>query len=631
MGRIRKINIPEWAKSLLIFLAGIASFIFILVNRQPIPLRPMALQVRYGFTLFAPIALMLFYLIFSIKGFAGRLLSFVAILSLFALGLSGLWASGQTEPQVIGGLLPNVDAAEYYYDALRLLNGSNFFDYSSRRPVFPSYLAALLWLSGKNLQVTIGLMVLVAALCTWLAMTGIRKQFSPLVSATFLILVYFYYRRYGGLVMSENLGFSLGLLSFALFISGSFEGKIKRILLALFLLSYALNVRAGAFFILPLLLIGLLQLQDVKTVWKTIGAALALIAAGFLINLFLFRTLGSPTGTPFSNFAHTFYGLAQGGKGWTQIYTDHPDILSFNESEISRRIYEYSLAAIRANPWNLVSGLIGQYGVFFNFINSNLSVFSFVHGENVVIYSLTQILLYFLSAIGLYHAIRWRKQPFYQLLLLSLAGTMLSVPFITADASYMRAYAASIAFLVILPALGLKEITSRFPKLDKANVGVPAVQMQNHVAIMVILLIALPLIALLPRMLNHPENTSKRACPDGQENVVIEISAGSYLNIFPNEQFFLDWVPNLHESRFKKSYISSQLDYMRDEVRMLPARIKISNTIDLYSNEDLMLIFVNENLMNENGRLSICGIWSSFPIIPGISRYFYVDAKSVIT
>ncbi|HAR33511.1 MAG TPA: hypothetical protein DCR95_05330, partial [Desulfobacter sp.] len=95
--------------------------------------------------------------------------------------------------QVIGGLLPNVDAAEYYYDALRLLNGSNFFDYSSRRPVFPSYLATLLWLSGKNLQVTIGLMVLVAALCTWLAMSSIRKHFSSLVSAAFLILVYFYY------------------------------------------------------------------------------------------------------------------------------------------------------------------------------------------------------------------------------------------------------------------------------------------------------------------------------------------------------------------------------------------------------------------------------------------------------
>ncbi len=295
MGRIRKINLPGWAQSLLIFLMGIACFIFILVNRQPIPLRPMALQVRYGFTLFAPIALLLFYFIFSIKGFAGRLLSFIAILSLFALGLSGLWASGQTEPQVIGGLLPNVDAAEYYYDALRLLNGSNFFDYSSRRPVFPSYLATLLWISGKNLQVTIGLMVLMAALCTWLAMTSLRKHFNPLVSAAFLILVYFYYRRYGGLVMSENLGFSLGLLSFALLISGSLEGKIKQILFSLFLLSYALNVRAGAFFILPLLIIGLIQLFEIKAFWKTICVAIAVIAAGFLINLFLFKTIGSTT------------------------------------------------------------------------------------------------------------------------------------------------------------------------------------------------------------------------------------------------------------------------------------------------------------------------------------------------
>ncbi len=630
MGRIRKINLPGWAQSLLIFLLGIACFVFILVNRQPIPLRPMAVQVRYGFTLFAPIALLVFYLIFSIKGFAGRLLSFIAILSLFALGLSGLWASGQTEPQVIGGLLPNVDAAEYYYDALRLLNGSNFFDYSSRRPVFPSYLATLLWLSSKNLQVTIGLMVLVAALCTWLVITNIRNYFGHLVSAAFLILVYFYYRRYGGLVMSENLGFSLGLLSFALLVTGSFEGKIKRVLFALFLLSYALNVRAGAFFILPLLLIGLIQLQDGKAVWKTIGAAIALIAAGFLINLFLFSTLGSPTGTPFSNFAHTFYGLAQGGKGWTQIYTDHPDILSFNESEISRRIYEYSLSAIRANPWNLMGGLIRQYGIFFNFIHSNLSVFSFVYGENAVIYSLVQIFLYFLSAIGLYYAVRWRKQLFYQLLLLGLTGTMLSVPFITADASYMRAYAASITFLVILPALGLNEITRRFPKLAKVNAVVPGVQLNYPILIMVILLIALPILAIFPRHLSQAETSGKRTCPGGQENVAIEISTGSYLNIFPNEEFFLDWVPNLHETRFKSSYISSRVENMREEVKLLPARIQIGNTIDLYSNKDMMLVIKEETRFNESGRYSICGTWSNYPQFIFISRYFYADTIHAI-
>ena len=259
MGRTRFNKIPQWAQSVIIFVLGIACFIFILVNRQPIPLRPMALQVRSGFTLFAPIALALFFLVFSIKGFPGKLLSFVLILSLFALGLSGLWASGQTEPQIIGGLLPNVDAAEYYNNALRLMNGSNFFDFSSRRPIFPSYLTTLLWLSQKNLQVTLGIMVFIASLCTFVALSFMRKRFNSLVSTIFLILVYLFYRRYGGLVMSENLGFPLGIMGFALLTESVFEDKKNLAYMALFLLSYALNVRAGAFFILPLIALGLWQ------------------------------------------------------------------------------------------------------------------------------------------------------------------------------------------------------------------------------------------------------------------------------------------------------------------------------------------------------------------------------------
>ncbi|HAR33512.1 MAG TPA: hypothetical protein DCR95_05335, partial [Desulfobacter sp.] len=404
----------------------------------------------------------------------------------------------------------------------------------------------------------------------------------------------------------------------------------KQILFSLFLLSYALNVRAGAFFILPLLIIGLIQLFEIKAFWKTICVAIAVIAAGFLINLFLFKTIGSPTGTPFSNFAHTFYGLAQGGKGWTQIYTDHPDILSFNETEISRRIYEYSLAAIQSNPWNLAWGLIRQYGIFFNFINSNLSVFSFVYGENPVLYNLSQVFLYFLSALGLYHAIQRREQSFYLLLLLGLAGTMLSVPFITADASYMRAYAASIAFLVILPVLGLNEITRRFPKLTKVNAVVPGVQLNYPIMIMVILLIALPILAIFPHHLSQAETSGKRTCPDGQENVAVEMTTGSYLNIFPNEEFFLDWVPNLHETRFKSTYVSSRVENMREEVRLLPARIQISNTIDLYSNKDMMLVIKDDSIFNKSGRYSICGKWSDFPQFIYVSRYFYADTFHAI-
>lgn len=623
MGRKNRISIPDWVQSVFIFILGIATFVFILVNRNPIPLRPMALQVRSGFTLFAPIVLIIFFLVFSIKGFWGKLLSFVLILSLFALGLSGLWASGLTEPQVIGGLLPNVDAAEYYSNALRLLNGSNFFDYSSRRPIFPSYLTALLWITNKNLQMTLGLMVLAVAICTYFALTIIRKHFGQLVSASFLILIYFFFRRYGGLVMSENLGFPLGLLSFALLLDGLVEQKPRLAYFSLFLLSFALNVRAGAFFILPCLLIGLWQLYGNKTKWKILLVLIGLIGAGFLVNLFLFKVLGSPTGTPFSNFAHTFYGLAQGGKGWTQIYADHPDILNFKESEISQKIYAYSFLAIKTNPWNLISGFFKQYGYFFNFINSNLSLFSFVYGGSEFIYNIIQPLLYLLMLIGLYRAIVHRNEPFYRILLLTLLGTLLSVPFITADASYMRAYASSISFIVIFPALGVCELVKRIPRLDRTVFYPTHLRYLYQIEVLIAILVILPFLAILPRHINQPKISGRQICPNGEENIAVEISGGSFLSIYPNSEFFLDWVPNLHEARFKSSYISSRVENMREEVRLLPARLQIANTIDLYSNKDMVLIIKDSAIFGKSGWYSICGKWSDFPQFIYVSRYFY--------
>ncbi len=134
------------------------------------------------------------------------------------------------------------------------------------------------------------------------------------------------------------------------------------------------------------------------------------------------------------------------------------------------------------------------------------------------------------------------------------------------------------------------------------------------------------MLALLPRHLIPAETTGKRTCPDGQENVAVEVTPGSYLNIFPNQKFFLDWVPNLHETRFKSSYISSRVENMREEVKLLPARMQIANTIDLTSNKDMMLIIRDDVVLDHPSRYSICGRWSDFPQFIYISRYFYADS-----
>lgn len=630
MTRTRTKDMPGWVQSLLIFTIGVACFFFILVNRQPIPLRPMALQVRYGFTFFVSAAILIFSLIFRINSFWGRLLSFTAILSLFALGLSGLWASSQTERQVIGGLLPSVDAGEYYYNALRLLNGSNFFDFGSRRPIFPSFFTTLLWISNKDMQLAIGMMVLIVAICTYLAFSSIRKHFHPSVSAIFLILVYLFYRRFSGVIMSENLGFALGLLSFSLLMDGLLEQKPKLAYFSVFLTSYALNVRAGAFFIIPLLLLGLFCVNGKKLQVKRISFLIGLALTGFLFSFFLFKVLGSATGIPFSNFAHTLYGLAQGGKGWAQIYFDHPEIFSYGEAELSARIYQLAFSTIKTNPWNLIAGLLKQYGDFFNFADSNLSVFSYVTGENIVVYFLVQIFLYLLSAIGICHAYRHRDNSFLYILLFILCGIMLSVPFITSDASRMRAYAPSIAFIIIFPVIGLSALINKTLFAPNTFSQFSIANLHPAVSLVLATVILFSVLAFIPRFAVPAKAFNEQSCPLGQENIIVNLAPGTYLKIHPESEVFLDWVPNIHELKFKTAYISYSPDVLRDEIKQLPSSAVIFSTINLLNNIDLFLVIDDNNMFDKFGTFSICGNWGVSTSLQSTSRYFFAKTLKKI-
>jgi hypothetical protein len=625
MSESQKSFLPKWIEVALIFILGVVVFIFVLVNRYPFPLRQMAIQARYGLTIFAPIAIIVFFLVFRLKGIWGNLLCFILILSLFALGLSGLWASGMTEPQVISGLLPTVDAGEYYYNGLRFLNGSLFSDFSTRRPIFSAFLSSLLWITNKNLQISIALMVFFAGLCSYLATMSIRDRFGPFVSALFLILLFLFYRRFSGLVMSENIGFSLGLLSFSLLIQGIFDKKSLYLYVSLFLLSYALNARAGPFFILPFLIFGIsFYLRGNKNIWRFIIPSSIAVLFGFCFNLILFEILGSPTGTLFSNFSYTLYGLSQGGAGWTRIMVDHPEILALNETELSKRIIEFTFIAIKANPWNFIVGCSKQYIYFLNFIKSNVSVFSFASGDNSFIYNLTQISLYLLSIIGLCHAYINRKRPFFMILLMALLGIFLSVPFLISDTSNMRAFAATIPIIIFFPALGIVEIINRIPVFSKFKPTTSNFPFsQITISITMVLLTILPIFLFL---FLKPSVIPQINCPTGQTQITADLINGTYVKIFPESEFFLDWMPNFHESRFKTTYLSYTMDALRNEIKLLPSRAEIMSTINLLDNKELFLVIVDQAMFDQFGRYSICGNWSTFATQVHISQYFYADS-----
>ncbi|MRS05234.1 hypothetical protein EG832_18770, partial [bacterium] len=120
----------------------LALVIYGLMLWLPIPLA-IGLFVRYNLVLLTLVTLPILYFTFGIKGVWGTFAAFCLTLLLFGLPLSGLWRSGASEPFIIGGLLPFSDAASYYSDALRVVEGYRFSAFSARRPLFPALLTVL--------------------------------------------------------------------------------------------------------------------------------------------------------------------------------------------------------------------------------------------------------------------------------------------------------------------------------------------------------------------------------------------------------------------------------------------------------------------------------------------------------
>jgi hypothetical protein len=629
MIRPRKFSFPNWLVNSFIFLIGTGVFIFILVNRSPFPLRPMALQARTGLTLFAPIALIAFFLIFRLKGFWGGLLSFTLIMGLFSLALSGLWASGSTEPQVISGLLPTTDAGGYYYDALRLLNGARFSDFSSRRPIFAALISFILFITGKNLQATNALLVGIVGITCYFATRQTRKIWTPLSASIFLLFIFFFIRRYTGKIMTENLGLAFGLLGFAFFINGVMRKDKVILSISLLLLTLGLNVRAGPYFILIGFFIAANLLFKEERKWdKRFALILILvIILGFLVNYAVFQIIGSKSGLPFSNFSYSLYGLVNNGGGWTKISADHPEIFSLPEPQLSNRIYQLAFESFKANPFGIVIGALREYGVLFNFIDSNQSIYSFVFGENFLIFHLTQVFIYIFAIIGLVTIIKKRKQPFNYFLLFILAGFFLSIPFSPpGDSSNMRVFAVAIPFIICLPVIGVEKVTKKITWLSNKEETENGIRYpKSELVVTSLLMIASIIAPIIIHSFSHMFNRKPIQCNPGQDLVYMDLRPGTSIQVLPESEFFLDWMPNFHHGRFTINLHAMSVGTVIEEFELLSIPVMITSGINLADNQDLFLIIQDRNKFDLLGRYAICGKWSDAPTILGYSPFFYAE------
>ena len=96
------------------------------------------------------------------------------------------------------------------------------------------------------------------------------------------------------------------------------------------LLTLALCARAGAFFVLPAVVVAGTYAFRGQSRWspRFLVASLLAVSIGFGVNAALTGILKDPSSrqSSFSNFSNTLYGLVVEGKGWAQVRIDHPGV-----------------------------------------------------------------------------------------------------------------------------------------------------------------------------------------------------------------------------------------------------------------------------------------------------------------
>lgn len=473
----------------------------------------------------------LFYFSIKQKHWGWRYVGLFLTLLVFALPLLRLWDTAESTWNIVLGLLPWADATGYYSDASNMIDGGLFSPFSGRRPLFASFLAVLLKLSNQNLYLTLIVFVAINGMSAFLFAQSVQREFGPVPAALAIYLLQFFYRSYAGTTLTEQLGFSTGLVAFVFLLNGVKHSGKWLFALGLMTLTFSLMVRAGAFFILPVLL-GFGVYHFVKKGYGLPGVGgifIIYMLLPILLNGWLGRVVASPNTIPFGNFSYTLYGQAVGGQGWTRIYSDHPEINSLQEPELSQEIYRLAFDELKRNPLNIIKG-IGKAWVDF-IVPSDGSAFSFVLFGNGKIDLIFQGVITILFFWGITLLWKNRKDSISGLMLISGLGVFLSIPFLPPIDAGVRPYTATIAVILLPILVASSKVFSHF-KTVPAVIGF---QIPVAVVSTISLILSASLGGILVKITARPVVIQPVHCPDGLVPAYIRLMPGSYIQIVESD------------------------------------------------------------------------------------------------
>jgi hypothetical protein len=458
---------------LLVFLAGCLLFYLTLFNQLPLAYRNFIefFVKENSIVLFSIFSFLV--LTYLISDWPGRAIRWLGLIWLFGIFLRGYWVINRTSFFQLYGILPWVDATEYYANAQRVLQEFPMVGISAGRPIFSTFFASLLKFTHLNMVLSIGILVFLVAVSLFLFGEFIRKQYGVIPAAFATALTFMFYRNYLGGISTESLGLLIGLLGWIWLIIGVSKRSLIEICLGFFMVSIAFTIRAGPMIVLPMIVLEVVitSLGKKDKIRNFFLVSLSGIT-GFVINSIVLMVFSSKGIVPFVTYFYSLFGMAAGGKGWNYIFETHPEVIALLEPTKTQKIIQFTLELIQKDPLMLLKGMLDQFIWFFS-ISSN-SVFSFLNTNTLPYNYVLQGTLYLFSLIAIINMVRYRKKNGKFLLLMILLGILFSVPIVPPqDDAYMRPYAVVIPILALIPGLGFQWLVNllimKFPVVAKLN------------------------------------------------------------------------------------------------------------------------------------------------------------------
>ena len=585
-----------------------AAFAAVLVIPWP------ALMLGASYYLITPVVLPLGVLLYGCQArrdHLGLVASLAITMALFALPLAALWQDAAVHYPAIGGLLPWSDASAYYYEARRLHEGY-LFGWSARRPLFPGLLATLLASSGGNLQFSLAVLTALNGTAVFVLAREVRRWRGPLAATLVTAVCFLFYRVEGGAgtTLTENLGFAMGAIAFAVILKGARVARLWPVALGLAFLTIALIARAGAFFVLPAIVLAGTWIFRRDRHWLRVVTALtAAVACAAALSLAIGRLVNDSNSsqTAMSNFSYTLYGLAVGGKGWAQVQVDHPGATEGAE------IYALALEEIRRHPRGLVEGAVRMWRAYL-WPNEPFHAFAFLRDATHP--RAWQLAAMTFALVGLAVMLRPRRAHTDVLLVAAAVGHLASIPFVPPIDAGLRVYAATMPAIAVLVAVGagavLRLATGLLTRLlgTTATAGPAPVEPDRWPLVAEALGLSLtatlfvgPLLVLAT---SRPAVVTAVACPDGSDAMHVRVSRGAFLRIEKTGDASDAHVAAVEVDERRLALTASVVE-LRNDAHRFTAGHTMLNVYDLESGRFVWLIAPTRLLSGTPGIFPVCG------------------------